>query len=343
VHALFLAPLSIFVVTALVLSLHLIKSSHFLLCRLCKATNRPKLTCSKPNTQSNTSCQAKQSCQLLASNEIFGDSCPGTHKYLEVHYQCVPPANNRTLAQADQQQQQQQSGKCCSERVRRPASWPRRASDWRRRRRSVQFALPTKAHHRPTGRPVGARRPESSREFESLCEIRDARRHTHTRTRTRSLGRRLIVVRRCKLLHGSRFGARPRRHCRRRASIVLCKFRAVVSSEPRRLFNERKRTRPGLANHLGTIKIKILRASAGRTRRRGTIKRLRFRGRRRQSAASGYLRLASRRAEPAAFHLPFDDDDDDDDCKDDNCARRLAARRPSRYRSGAGRRGVISR
>lgn len=35
------------------------------------------------------SCQARQSCQLRASNEIFGDACPGTHKYLEVHYQCV--------------------------------------------------------------------------------------------------------------------------------------------------------------------------------------------------------------------------------------------------------------
>lgn len=34
------------------------------------------------------SCQAKQSCQLLASNAIFGDACPGTQKYLEVHYQC---------------------------------------------------------------------------------------------------------------------------------------------------------------------------------------------------------------------------------------------------------------
>lgn len=36
------------------------------------------------------SCQGKQACRLLASNSIFGDACPGTQKYLEVHYQCLP-------------------------------------------------------------------------------------------------------------------------------------------------------------------------------------------------------------------------------------------------------------
>lgn len=40
------------------------------------------------------SCQGKQACQLLASNSIFGDACPGTQKYLEVHYQCL--ASNST-------------------------------------------------------------------------------------------------------------------------------------------------------------------------------------------------------------------------------------------------------
>ena len=33
-------------------------------------------------------CQGKQSCQLSASNAVFGDTCPGTWKYLEVHYIC---------------------------------------------------------------------------------------------------------------------------------------------------------------------------------------------------------------------------------------------------------------
>lgn len=46
----------------------------------------------------NNSCQAKQSCQLLASNSIFGDACPGTQKYLEVHYQCVPASQMQPSA-----------------------------------------------------------------------------------------------------------------------------------------------------------------------------------------------------------------------------------------------------
>ena len=34
------------------------------------------------------SCQGKQSCKLSATNEVYGDTCPGTWKYLEVHYSC---------------------------------------------------------------------------------------------------------------------------------------------------------------------------------------------------------------------------------------------------------------
>ena len=35
------------------------------------------------------SCDSKGSCSIPANNQVFGDPCYGTHKYLEVHYQCV--------------------------------------------------------------------------------------------------------------------------------------------------------------------------------------------------------------------------------------------------------------
>ncbi|KAG8192083.1 hypothetical protein JTE90_005381 [Oedothorax gibbosus] len=35
-------------------------------------------------------CGMKNSCSLSASPTLFGDPCPGTPKYLEAHYQCVP-------------------------------------------------------------------------------------------------------------------------------------------------------------------------------------------------------------------------------------------------------------
>lgn len=34
-------------------------------------------------------CSHKQNCSILASTNTFNDPCPGTHKYLEAHYQCV--------------------------------------------------------------------------------------------------------------------------------------------------------------------------------------------------------------------------------------------------------------
>ncbi|XP_037051049.1 latrophilin Cirl-like isoform X3 [Bradysia coprophila] len=37
-------------------------------------------------------CAHKQNCSVLASTNMFGDPCPGTHKYLEAHYQCVSAA-----------------------------------------------------------------------------------------------------------------------------------------------------------------------------------------------------------------------------------------------------------
>merc|ERR1712013_306633 len=36
-----------------------------------------------------SSCNGGKSCKLVASNEIFGDPCGGTYKYLDVRYTCV--------------------------------------------------------------------------------------------------------------------------------------------------------------------------------------------------------------------------------------------------------------
>ncbi|RWS28342.1 hypothetical protein B4U80_04140, partial [Leptotrombidium deliense] len=35
------------------------------------------------------SCSNKQNCTVPATTALFGDSCPGTLKYLEVQYQCL--------------------------------------------------------------------------------------------------------------------------------------------------------------------------------------------------------------------------------------------------------------
>ena len=34
----------------------------------------------------------KRSCRMPVNSEVFGDPCPGTHKYVEVHYACKSKA-----------------------------------------------------------------------------------------------------------------------------------------------------------------------------------------------------------------------------------------------------------
>ncbi|GJQ68273.1 hypothetical protein Trydic_g10784 [Trypoxylus dichotomus] len=41
-------------------------------------------------------CSQYQNCSILASTSLFGDPCPGTLKYLEAHYQCLPAATITT-------------------------------------------------------------------------------------------------------------------------------------------------------------------------------------------------------------------------------------------------------
>ena len=35
-------------------------------------------------------CDQQNSCSVPVSSELFGDPCPGTHKYVEIHYTCSP-------------------------------------------------------------------------------------------------------------------------------------------------------------------------------------------------------------------------------------------------------------
>ncbi|CAH1378189.1 unnamed protein product [Tenebrio molitor] len=43
-------------------------------------------------------CTHYQNCSILASTSMFGDPCPGTHKYLEAHYQCLPATTTTTTS-----------------------------------------------------------------------------------------------------------------------------------------------------------------------------------------------------------------------------------------------------
>ncbi|KAK4016000.1 hypothetical protein OUZ56_030964 [Daphnia magna] len=43
-------------------------------------------------------CNQQTNCSILASTNVFGDPCPGTLKYLEAHYQCVPATPTSSTA-----------------------------------------------------------------------------------------------------------------------------------------------------------------------------------------------------------------------------------------------------
>lgn len=34
-------------------------------------------------------CDGRESCSIHSTNVVFGDPCPDTYKYTEIHYQCV--------------------------------------------------------------------------------------------------------------------------------------------------------------------------------------------------------------------------------------------------------------
>ncbi|XP_048094728.1 rhamnose-binding lectin-like isoform X2 [Alosa alosa] len=55
-------------------------------------------TCYSPNALSvvRNSCEGEVRCTITVSNSIFSNPCPGTHKYLDVTYSCVPPISSQT-------------------------------------------------------------------------------------------------------------------------------------------------------------------------------------------------------------------------------------------------------
>ncbi|XP_029975050.1 uncharacterized protein LOC115408432 isoform X2 [Salarias fasciatus] len=60
------------------------------------AKGRPKsqlrnVKCSNPASKVSETCDGKRSCNIRASNSMFGDPCRGTYKYLEVDYVCQEP------------------------------------------------------------------------------------------------------------------------------------------------------------------------------------------------------------------------------------------------------------
>ncbi|XP_074593544.1 uncharacterized protein LOC141849221 isoform X2 [Brevipalpus obovatus] len=59
--------------------------------------NDLKVDCMSPKSfrVMEESCGLKQSCVLEATSANFGDPCPGTPKYLEAHYQCLPDAQKK--------------------------------------------------------------------------------------------------------------------------------------------------------------------------------------------------------------------------------------------------------
>merc|ERR1719219_1753153 len=46
----------------------------------------------------NARCDGKPSCRIPVDSNIFGDPCPGTNKYVEVHYTCEPIQSPSTTA-----------------------------------------------------------------------------------------------------------------------------------------------------------------------------------------------------------------------------------------------------
>ncbi len=58
----------------------------------CNAENNQAWStrCIQPTTlrQVNSLCAGKATCSIDVTSQVFGDACPGTYKYLEVHYTC---------------------------------------------------------------------------------------------------------------------------------------------------------------------------------------------------------------------------------------------------------------
>jgi len=58
------------------------------------------VNCMEPRTLRviNARCGSQPRCTVPVDSDIFGDPCPGTHKYVEVHYTCVPQSFSTTTS-----------------------------------------------------------------------------------------------------------------------------------------------------------------------------------------------------------------------------------------------------
>ncbi|KAJ8300113.1 hypothetical protein KUTeg_021632, partial [Tegillarca granosa] len=56
----------------------------------CRDSNSNNINCSAGRAEDKVKnhCDGKTHCHLEASNSVYGDPCPGTSKYLEVHWTC---------------------------------------------------------------------------------------------------------------------------------------------------------------------------------------------------------------------------------------------------------------
>lgn len=55
----------------------------------------PSLSCLPSLPVSSFRCNNRTQCVVVAGSDVFPDPCPGTYKYLEIQYECVPYSEYR--------------------------------------------------------------------------------------------------------------------------------------------------------------------------------------------------------------------------------------------------------
>ncbi|XP_062391413.1 rhamnose-binding lectin-like isoform X2 [Sardina pilchardus] len=65
---------------------------------ICPHRHISNTTCYSPKSLSvvRERCEGRVQCTIIVSNAFFSNPCPGTHKYLDVTYSCVPPISSQT-------------------------------------------------------------------------------------------------------------------------------------------------------------------------------------------------------------------------------------------------------
>jgi len=63
-----------------------------LACGYCRCTQNPRRdddNCSTGKSQIKNKCHCKSDCEIAAGNNVFGDPCGRTYKYINITYICV--------------------------------------------------------------------------------------------------------------------------------------------------------------------------------------------------------------------------------------------------------------